>query len=646
VKLYQKMEDTKGEAKALCDLAQAQYMCAMVPESVKELKKAVKIFKETGPKKNLGCAQLMLGQLCLQTDRAKDALGAAKEALSIFSGTTLKGYLPAALSLVSRAYAMSGEVPKALAVAKEAVTTCQGASDKKGEMLVKVALIDAYVAGDLFGDEGTEDALVVADEAVALARDVGDKVWEAYMLNNKAMLHIRQDDFTAATEVSGEADVLLTDLGNASEQAKIMDTLAMMHLLNSDYDSSASTRQKERDLYQKSGETIREAMCMLQTCVAWCAAPVTADNISKATSAAKEAMSLCQEAEYKSGEAIALSCIAELHLAGETEKDMNPSMALSTGKQAEEIFEEAGNKPSQAILCRTIANAYLSMKNTEEATNYANKAVEICKKVEDRKLLADAQILLAQTLLDASAIQSDSAKDPFKVMKKAGSKAMKAAKEAVSISRKVNDRAMIASATYTVALVNTAMNNTEEALKGANQSIELFKDLKSKEGEVGATVLVAEAYYAASQNDKALDIAQKALTLAQKYKDSVAEMRAADLVNLIQGVPQFEYGMFDGGMGMDLVAASGAGEEAVEKKGMDPEFVKQTVAATAMGALATDEEIHLDSPLMESGMDSLSSVAFRNSLNQALGMNLPAALMFDYPSQRSIIDHVVETSKT
>jgi len=416
--------------------------------------------------------------------------------------------------------------------------------------------------------------------------------------------------------------------------------------MGADYESAVSTRQKERDLYQKTGETIREAMTMLQTCVAWCAAPVTNDNLSKASAAAKEAMTLCQEAEYKSGEAIALSCIAEIHMAGETEKDISANQALSSAKQAEEIFEEAGNKPSQAILCRTIANAYLAMKNTEEATNAANKAVEICKKCEDRKLLADAEILLAQTLLDASAIQSDSAKDPMKVMRKAGSKAMKAAKEALSIARKLNDRALIASATYCIALVNTAMNNTDDALKGANQSIELFKELKSKEGEVGATALVAEAYYANSQNDKAVDIAQKALTLAQKYKDTVAENRAAELINLIQGVPQFEWFDAGGGMGLDVMAASGGGEDAVEKKGLDPEYVKQTVAATAMGALATDEEIHMDSPLMESGMDSLSSVAFRNSLNQALGMNLPAALMFDYPSQRAIIDHVVESSKS
>jgi len=233
----------------------------------------------------------------------------------------------------------------------------------------------------------------------------------------------------------------------------------------------------------------------------------------------------------------------------------------------------------------------------------------------------------------------------MKIIKKNGSKAMKAAKDSLSIARKMGDKALIASATYTQALVNTSMTNTDEALKGANQAIELFRELKSKEGEVGATALVAEIYYGAGQNDKAVDIASKAVAMAQKIKDTVAENRATDLINQIQGVPQYGMMEFYGG-GMDMAAAeSGGGEAVAEKKGLELEYVKGIVAQTAMGALATDEEIHLDSPLMESGMDSLSSVAFRNSLNQQLGMNLPAALMFDYPSQRAICDHVVEASK-
>jgi len=290
--------------------------------------------------------------------------------------------------------------------------------------------------------------------------------------------------------------------------------------------------------------------------------------------------------------------------------------------------------------------AYLNKKDTEEAVMAATNAVNLCKKAEERRLMADAQMLLAQTLIDAAAIQCDGAKDQVKILKKAGNKAMKAAKDALQTAKKVDDKTLIATATYTVALVNVTLGNGAEGLKGANLAVELFTELGSKSGGAGATALVAEAFYQMGENDKAVDVAQKAIALAQKCKDTVSENRASGLIDLIQGVPMGGDFFFAGGMDMmPMMAASGGAPEAVEKKGMDPEYVKGIVNQVAMGSLATDEEIHLDSPLMESGMDSLSSVAFRNSLNQQLGMNLPAALMFDYPSQRSIIDHVVEQSK-
>lgn len=48
-----------------------------------------------------------------------------------------------------------------------------------------------------------------------------------------------------------------------------------------------------------------------------------------------------------------------------------------------------------------------------------------------------------------------------------------------------------------------------------------------------------------------------------------------------------------------------------------------------------------DQPLMDAGLDSLSLVQFRNSLQQTFpGVPMPASLLFDNPSVRAVSENV------
>merc|ERR1719387_759193 len=70
------------------------------------------------------------------------------------------------------------------------------------------------------------------------------------------------------------------------------------------------------------------------------------------------------------------------------------------------------------------------------------------------------------------------------------------------------------------------------------------------------------------------------------------------------------------------------------------------VRGMSMGVLKelAEEELSFDDPLMDSGMDSLSAVTFRDKLNKQTGLKLPGTLMFDHPTLSDVAQLIVDQS--
>jgi acyl carrier protein len=57
-----------------------------------------------------------------------------------------------------------------------------------------------------------------------------------------------------------------------------------------------------------------------------------------------------------------------------------------------------------------------------------------------------------------------------------------------------------------------------------------------------------------------------------------------------------------------------------------------------------DSSIHMDTALMDAGVDSLLAVEFRNRLRSELAVSIPATVVFDYPTIAALAQHLSSLS--
>ena len=106
------------------------------------------------------------------------------------------------------------------------------------------------------------------------------------------------------------------------------------------------------------------------------------------------------------------------------------------------------------------------------------------------------------------------------------------------------------------------------------------------------------------------------------------------------------------GAGRGGPARSGAGTaqapllEGLE--GLNEEEQRQRILELVQGQAATvlghadPDGVGAARPFNELGFDSLTSIELRNRLNGATGLQLPATVLFDYPTPHSLADHLRE----
>merc|ERR1712187_652189 len=80
-------------------------------------------------------------------------------------------------------------------------------------------------------------------------------------------------------------------------------------------------------------------------------------------------------------------------------------------------------------------------------------------------------------------------------------------------------------------------------------------------------------------------------------------------------------------------------------KGLDPVMTKNKLMRMVKDVIASDDDLETDSPFMEAGMDSLFCVQLMTEVSKEFQLSLSPSLIFDFPTVRAMVDHLVEESK-
>lgn len=632
--------ETKDEAVSLHLLACSQLMDEKWSLGLATAHEALRLFRTLGLEKYAGFELYCIGHWLVDQDKARDALPIAKEAQAIFQKLGLgKGWQVGAASLVLEAHLVKGDKSSAMKLAKDELERYQASGDKRSEIIAHVGLVKAHIVR-----ESDAEAMQETENALEICRELGDRRWEACMLINTVHLHVSNRAFDQAATAADEARDIFRELNDLGEEARALKALTDLHIAKSDFRMATQSAGERRILCQEWGNRDAEAGVVLDL-----ACSLTNEGkIEEGMAAATEAQGMFLDMGSRRGEGCSWQLITQIHL-GNSKHDL----ALAAAQKMQALFEECEDYKQQCQGFRTLLQVHLAREEYDEAVAVANKARNTAKKTENRRVEVEMLIILTNANTEFLTQKSQEAQANGKDLGRAMfDKAMKPAKEAVLLAKKLGETRVTASAVFALGQMFCVQGRIGDALKAAENCGNLYKSVGEAEGEVMSVTLSSEIHYCNNDMEQAKEAATKAKGMAKAIDARAEEARADAVLQRIQkaqagGGPRPAAAENAIEPGAAAAAAAGAASAAVPagKKGLEVAVVEAMVKGTLLASIGSDDPVDMDVPLMEAGMDSLSMVAFRNSLQRESGIQMPASTMFDYPTMRGLTDHLVEQSQ-
>jgi len=626
--LFHKLKDQRGRAQGLRVLTSAHITGGATKEGLQTAEAATALFRELGSRREEAYELLRMARVNLESRKYPEALQLAKKAQALFQGIGFSKGDHLAVDTMVQISIEKEHLTWALTLAKDAVQRFEKLGDKRWEAAAMGdTLLQVHIErGSL--DEALEAALGALD----LCKEFADRKWEAKMLENVATVHMLNQDFEKASQMGQDAIALFLELGDFKNAGVVHYKLGCMQHQRSEHAEALQQVTEARSLFQKAGCRVSETTALLGMCYAH----QMLGDYGTAAAEGKEALEKAEEAGDHKGVAAAYLNFTAMHMSSNS-----PGEAIESARKAEAVLREA--RSADKILgdaLHVITQAFLQLGDPDSAGRPAHEARVIYQRVRDRAGEADALRLIAhidQALLarEVKEPQSNNEKH-WRTVNRLQATAVRSARDSVACFRKLGAKFPLGVALHSLAQTLAAAEEPDEALKSADEAVEIFRDLNDKTAEANALIVTADIYILKGDRLRATDAANSAAAIFRESGDAAGEAFA---MGIFSDVDASAMG------GMDMLANQAAQSVQSAPK-LDPVVVRKMVMEKALEMLTMEDEdeLHLDTPLMDAGLDSLSVIGFRDALQQEFpGINLPAEMTFDYPSAHAVAGFICES---
>ncbi|PKV88472.1 tetratricopeptide repeat protein [Streptomyces sp. TLI_146] len=234
-----------GEAEVLTNLGYTLQEMRDIERAVLVLRKAVVLQAKTGNRRGEAAALNNLGRSLEESRCYEEAVGVYHRGIEIcrlLGDWHLEAIAQNNLGLALRELGQAGEAAAAHAASRDSF---RKADDRHGVAMALANLGTALRQGGFGGDSE------VLEEAVAICRDIGDKLGEGIALTNLGASRNQAGASAEAAQMLTRASELLKEAGNAHAQAK-----ALMNL---------SEVWAKLELPDRATEAVREAITLFRT---------------------------------------------------------------------------------------------------------------------------------------------------------------------------------------------------------------------------------------------------------------------------------------------------------------------------------------------------------------------------------------------